>query len=147
MKVAVLFRLYVGAQLLAFAVAGGSPFGAAQARAAGVMPDFGTIDTDSDKRLDRRELGVAASLDFERLDVEHHGYLTRAEFAKTRSAKLLLPFPGRVGTTAAFTAADTNRDGTVDKREYTRAVVRAYLGCDRERAGTIGIDDLRHCRM
>jgi|GEM_PF-3321341 len=148
MNVRPAFRFCIAAQLLAFAATGGMPAAsAAPAQAAAHVPDMGTIDTDSDKRLDRHELGVAAALDFERLDADRDGYLTRAEFARKRNVKLLLPFPAHLGTAAVFATADADRDGKLDKREYARAVVAAYLGCDRNRGGTIAIGDLRRCGL
>ncbi len=111
------------------------------------MSAFGAIDSDHDSKLDRGELAAAAGKDFDRLDVDRDGYLTRDELARTRSKTLLLPFPGRLSTAAAFAAADTDHDRKIDKREYQRAVVAAYMRCDRNRDGTIELSDLNHCRM
>jgi len=119
----------------------------AQGNAASATAGFHAIDTDGDAKLDRAELTAAAGRDFGRLDVDGDGFLTRAELAKTRSTSLLLPFPGRFSSAAAFSAADTDGDGKIDKREYEAAVVRAYLACDRNHDGTLEVSDLRHCRL
>jgi len=119
----------------------------AGAQTGGPTANFHAIDTDGDAKLDRSELSAAAGRDFARLDADRDGYLTRGELAKTRSTSLYLPFPGRFSSAAAFSAADTDGDGKIDKREYEAAVVRAYLACDRNHDGTLEVSDLRHCSL
>ena len=71
--------------------------------------------------------------------------MTAAELANARSDKLLLPFPGRFSTAAAFAAVDTDHDRKISEQEYETAVVRAYLACDANHDGTIELSDLRRC--
>jgi Ca2+-binding EF-hand superfamily protein len=117
----------------------------AQMNTATATANFHSIDTDHDAKLDRHELLTAAGRDFDRLDIDHDGYLTHRELYETRNRSLLLPFPGRFESSAAFAAADTDRDMKIDKHEYETAVVEAYMKCDRNRDETIELSDLRHC--
>jgi Ca2+-binding EF-hand superfamily protein len=119
----------------------------AQAPSSSAMSGFRTIDSDHDLKLDKRELTAAAGRDFDRLDIDHDGYLTSAELKRTRDTKLLLPLPGRLSSASAFAAADTDRDNKIDKREYTHAIVQAYLACDRNADGTIEMSDLKRCAL
>jgi Ca2+-binding EF-hand superfamily protein len=122
-----------------------APPAAAAMNSASALANFRAIDTDRDAKLDRHELTVAAAKDFDRLDVDHDGYLTATELRRTRSKMLLLPFPGRFASAAAFATADTDRDDNIDKHEYEAAVVKAYLSCDSNHDGTIEVSDLRRC--
>jgi hypothetical protein len=128
------------------AFAAGAPANA-QLHTQSAISSFHTIDTDGDAKLDRRELTAAAGRDFDTLDVDRDGYLTGSELTRTRDKRLLLPFPGRFASAAAFAAADTDRDQKIDKHEYEVAVVKAYMRCDRNRDGTIEISDLRTCSL
>jgi Ca2+-binding EF-hand superfamily protein len=148
MRIPFLHTVRLASQLAAacsVALAQPPSIASAQGNAANAIAGFHAIDTDGDAKLDRRELTAAAGRDFDRLDLDRDDFLTRSELAKTRSTSLLLPFPGRFGSAAAFAAADTDRDGKIDKHEYEAAVVRAYLACDRNHDGTIELSDLRHC--
>ncbi len=120
---------------------------AAQTASSSAMSGFRTIDSDHDAKLDKAELGAAAGRDFDRLDVDHDRYLTQAELKRVRGPKLLLPLPGHLGTASAFAAADTDHDRKIDKREYERAIVQAYLTCDRNADGTIEMSDLKYCAL
>jgi Ca2+-binding EF-hand superfamily protein len=135
------------AQACAVAFCMGISTNLASAHLSAPTANFRAIDTDRDSKLDRTELRAAAGRDFDTLDVDRDGFLTGDELAKTRRKTLLLPFPGRFASAAAFTAADTDRDRKIDKGEYTTAVVRAYMRCDRNRDGTIEISDLRTCSL
>jgi Ca2+-binding EF-hand superfamily protein len=106
---------------------------------------FAAIDSDKDGKLDRAELTAAAGHDFERLDIDHDRYLTIDELKKAHAVDVLLPLPGRLEAASAFSAADTDHDQKIDKREYERAIVAAYMSCDANHDGTIEMSDLKHC--
>ncbi len=135
--------LYVLA--VAAALCSGLTASIAQVQGASAITNFRAIDTDGDAKLNRAELTAAADRDFARLDVDHDGYLTRGELTRTGSKTLLLPFPGRFSSQAAFSAADTDHDRKIDRHEYESAVVGSYMRCDRNHDNTIELSDLRRC--
>jgi len=141
------FRIIVMGALVAVLAAPAAYPAGAQPNTANATSAFKKIDTDGDGKLDRKELTVAAGLDFDKLDVDHDGSLTLAELQKTHDRGLLLPFPKHLDTATAFAAVDTDRDHKIDKTEYETAVVNAYMSCDRNHDGTIELSDLKHCSL
>ena len=68
---------------------------------------------------------------FDKIDTDHDGKVDQNE-AKADN----------VGA-AAFKAADLDQDGTVDKAEFEKVIVRSFKRADRDRDGLISLDELK----
>jgi hypothetical protein len=101
-----------------------------QARADKVSDFIARWDPDHDKTLDVSEINKAADAQFDSLDADHDGTLSRKELG------------GRV-TKAEFAAADADHDGTLTKDEYETIVARRFKAANPDHDTTIDVAELK----
>jgi len=88
------------------------------------------FDTDHDGTVSLDEAKKAAGAEFDKLDHDHHGTLTRHELRGRLSAR-------------QFRAADTDKDGTVSKDEYLAVVERRFKAADADNDGSLSDAEFR----
>jgi Ca2+-binding EF-hand superfamily protein len=100
------------------------------ARADSVSDFIAKWDPDHDRTLDLAEVNKAADAEFDKLDVDHDGSLSRKEL-------------GNRVTKAEFTAADVDHDGTLDKAEYQSIVAKRFQAANPGNDSTIDVAELK----
>jgi hypothetical protein len=100
------------------------------ARADRVSDFIANWDPDHDRTLDLAEINKAADGEFDKLDVDHDGSLSRKEL-------------GNRVTKAEFAAADADHDGTLDKAEYESIVAKRFQAANPDKDTTIDVGELK----
>jgi hypothetical protein len=106
------------------------PFLAPSARADSVSAFLAKWDPDHDQTLELAEINKAADAQFDKLDLDHDGTLSRKEL-------------GHRVTKAEFEAADTDHDGKLEKAEYETIVARRFKAANPDNDETIDIAELK----
>jgi hypothetical protein len=101
-----------------------------QARADSVSDFLAKWDPDHDKTLDLAEVNKAADAEFDKLDADHDGTLSRKEI-------------GHRVTRAEFAAADIDHDGTLTKTEYEMIVAARFKAANPGSDTTIEAAELK----
>jgi Ca2+-binding EF-hand superfamily protein len=108
---------------------------------------FARLDKNADGKLTADEFAgragkkarsrgrIAPSLNFERADAEKKGYLTLADLAKYRGAKVEARLKRR------FDALDVNRDGKLSADELASRRGRSLKRADADKDGTVTFDE------
>jgi Ca2+-binding EF-hand superfamily protein len=105
-------------------------FLAPRARADNVSDFLAKWDPDNDRTLDLAEINKAADAQFDALDADHDGSLSRKEL-------------GDRVTKAEFSAADADHDGSLSKGEYATIVAKRFHAANRDKDTTIEITELK----
>lgn len=92
---------------------------------------FSRIDTDGNKKIDKREYRDAAMRLFDKLDKNKDGYLDRNEFKALgiRNGERL------------FKEWDTNKDGRISRDEFIRGSLKQFKHLDENHDGFIDRDE------
>jgi len=102
----------------------------ALARAKKSSSPVARFDTDHDGSVSLDEAKKAAADEFDKLDRDHDGTLTRRELRGRLSGK-------------SFTAADTDKDGTISKDEYLAVVEKRFKAADADKDGSLSDAEFR----
>jgi Ca2+-binding EF-hand superfamily protein len=88
---------------------------------------FDKIDTDGNKKIDKKEYTDAVSKSFDKLDKNRDGYLSREEFKAT----------GIPNSNKLFDELDTNKDGRISKDEFIKGAEKHFTIMDKNADGFI----------
>jgi Ca2+-binding EF-hand superfamily protein len=88
---------------------------------------FDKIDTDGNKKIDKKEYTDSVSKSFDKLDKNKDGYLDREEFKAT----------GIPNTDELFDELDTNKDGRISKDEFVKGAEKHFTIMDKNADGFI----------
>jgi Ca2+-binding EF-hand superfamily protein len=88
---------------------------------------FEKIDTDDNKKIDKKEYTDAVSKSFDKLDKNKDGYLSREEFKATS-----IP-----NTDELFDQLDKDKDGRISKDEYVKGAEKHFTIIDKNADGLI----------
>ena len=122
------FRAVCG--LLVLAVMGvGSSVGSAQAQTPSVNAFLQKWDSDHDGTLSLDEIRKAATAQFEKLDRNQKGRLTRNQLSGILSYR-------------QFRQADKDHDGSIDQSEFQALVENLFQAADKDHDGTLDKKEL-----
>lgn len=118
-------------------------------------------DANSDKKLSKQEFGNLADTWFAKLDTDKAGKLTQEQFSERLSTLLPMPQrgggqggqggpgggrgggPGRFVGPGLFTAADTDKDGSLTATEWKGTFNSWFTKWDEAKAGVLGEEQVR----
>jgi hypothetical protein len=110
-----------------------------------------SVDKDNDGTISLDEAKSYASASFDRLDPDHDGTLTLQEYQAPLRARLnrasdadrpRLERALKLRETI-FRTTNTDKDDTVDKREWLAEVEKRFAKADPDHDGTVSVEELR----